>query len=65
MEGKRIALFVGRKEAFKRYDLAIQAVDLIDDERIHLVMIGRDIDKQPILSRHVSYLGEMSRSDAA
>ncbi len=63
LEGKRIALFVGRKEAFKRYDLAIQAVDLIDDERIHLVMIGRDIDKQPILSRHVSYLGEMSRSE--
>ena len=45
LEGKRIVLFVGRKEAFKRYDLAIQAVDLIDDERIHLVMIGRDIDQ--------------------
>lgn len=54
LEGKRIALFVGRKEYFKRYDLAIEAVDLIDDERIHLVMIGRDIDQQPILSRHVS-----------
>jgi glycosyltransferase involved in cell wall biosynthesis len=63
LEGTRIVLFVGRKEAFKRYDLAIQAVDLIDDERIHLVMIGRDIDQQPILSRHVSYLGEMSRSE--
>ena len=63
LEGKKIALFVGRKEYFKRYDLAIQAVDLIDDDRIHLVMIGRDIDQQPIASRHVSYLGEMSRSD--
>ena len=63
LESKKIALFVGRKEYYKRYDLAVQAVDLIDDDRIRLVMIGRDIDQQPIASRRVSYLGELSRAD--
>jgi glycosyltransferase involved in cell wall biosynthesis len=62
---KRIALFVGRKEPLKRYDLAIAAIEMIDDDRIQLVMIGRDIDRRPIASPRVSYLGEVSHDDLA
>src|SRR5579875_401671 len=63
LEGGKIVLFVGRKEYFKRYDLAIRAVDLVVDDRIRLVMIGRDVDRQPISSPRVTYLGEMPRED--
>jgi glycosyltransferase involved in cell wall biosynthesis len=61
--GSKIILFVGRKELFKRYDLAVAAIDLIGDERVRLVMIGRDIDGQPISSPNVSCLGEVDRQD--
>jgi glycosyltransferase involved in cell wall biosynthesis len=63
LENRKIVLFVGRKEYFKRYDLAIRAVDLVNDDRVRLVMIGRDMDRQPISSPHVIYLGEMPRED--
>jgi glycosyltransferase involved in cell wall biosynthesis len=60
---KKIVLFVGRKEFHKRYDLAVEAVDLIGDERVVLVMIGRDIDGQPVSSPHVICLGEVDHQD--
>ncbi len=63
LDGRKIVLFVGRKEFFKRYDLAVAAVELIGDERVRLVMIGRDIDGQPVSSPHVSWLGELDRQD--
>jgi glycosyltransferase involved in cell wall biosynthesis len=59
----KIVLFVGRKEHLKRYDLAIEAVDRIADGRVGLVMIGRDVDKRAITSRHAMHLGELSRED--
>ncbi|MDE2058524.1 MAG: glycosyltransferase family 4 protein [candidate division NC10 bacterium] len=61
--GKKIILFVGRKEPSKRYDLAIEAIDLIDDERVKLVMVGNDVDRKPILSSNVLYLGKVPRGD--
>jgi glycosyltransferase involved in cell wall biosynthesis len=63
LQTDRIVLFVGRKEYFKRYDLAVGAIDLLDDDGVRLVMIGRDVDKQAIASRHVTYLGELPRQD--
>jgi glycosyltransferase involved in cell wall biosynthesis len=60
---EKIVLFVGRKEFFKRYDLAIAAVELIHDPRIKLVMIGRDIDRQPVSSPYVTWLGELAHQD--
>jgi len=63
LEGRKIVLFVGRKELFKRYDMALAAVELIADERVRLVMIGRDVDGQPISSAHACWLGEVDRRD--
>jgi glycosyltransferase involved in cell wall biosynthesis len=65
LEGRKLVLFVGRKELSKRYDLAIEAMELINDERVHLVMIGRDIDGHPISRRDVTYLGELPPADLA
>jgi len=61
--GKKVILFVGRKESSKRYDLAIEAIDLIAQEDVRLVMIGGDADGKPISSPHVTYLGTVSRED--
>jgi glycosyltransferase involved in cell wall biosynthesis len=63
LQRNKIVLVVGRKEHFKRYDLAVRAVDLLDDDRVRLVMIGRDVDGQPITSPRVIYLGELPRQD--
>jgi glycosyltransferase involved in cell wall biosynthesis len=63
LENRQLALFVGRKELFKRYDVAIQAVESIPDDDLHLVIIGRDIDQRPIASSRVSYLGELPQQD--
>jgi D-inositol-3-phosphate glycosyltransferase len=63
LETSKIVLFVGRKEYFKRYDLAIRAIDLVNDDRVRLVMIGRDVDRQPISSPRIIYLGEQPRED--
>jgi glycosyltransferase involved in cell wall biosynthesis len=63
LAGVKIVLFVGRKELFKRYDLAIAALELIADARVRLVMIGRDVDRQPLASPYVSWLGEVDRHD--
>jgi glycosyltransferase involved in cell wall biosynthesis len=61
LEGHKIILFAGRKEPGKRYDLAIDAVDLIDDDRVRLVMAGPNIDGRTIESRRVLFLGELPR----
>lgn len=63
LNGRRIVLFVGRKEHFKRYDLAIDAVKLIADPSVTLVMIGRDVDHMAIAAEGVVYLGELPRQD--
>ena len=59
----RIVLSVGRKEHHKRYDLAVAAVDRLADERTVLVMIGSDVDRQPITSPHVRYLGPLPKQE--
>jgi len=60
LQGKRVVLFVGRKEPSKRYDLAIDAIERLNDDQVKLVMIGADVDRQPINARHVLYLGKVS-----
>ncbi len=59
----KIVLFVGRKEYFKRYDLAIDALNLLADERVGLVMIGRDVDGIAVDSPYATFLGELPRQD--
>jgi glycosyltransferase involved in cell wall biosynthesis len=61
--GQKVVLYVGRKEPSKRYDLAVQAVDLLRNDDVKLVMIGADIDQQPIDSPRVLYLGSIARED--
>jgi len=63
LSDKKIVLFVGRKERFKRYDLAVEAIDLIGDDQIKLVMVGSDVDQQPIHSPNIVYLRKLPRED--
>jgi glycosyltransferase involved in cell wall biosynthesis len=63
LANERIVLCVGRKEHHKRYDLAVEAIDRLADERTVLVMIGADIDRQPITSPYVRYLGPLEKAD--
>jgi len=63
LQGLRIVLLVGRKEYFKRYALAIEAVEALADKSVRLVIVGRDVDKLPIQSAYVSYLGELPRAE--
>ncbi len=63
LEGQKIILFVGRKELSKRYDMALEAAELLADQRVRLVMIGRDIDRQPISCPYARWLGEVDRQD--
>jgi len=60
---KKVVLYVGRKEPSKRYDLAVQAIDLVAHEQIKLVMVGADADRKPIASRHVLHLGALAREE--
>ena len=61
--GQKVVLYVGRKEPTKRYDLAVKAVDLLRNDDVKLVMIGADIDQQPIESPRVLYLGSIDQGD--
>jgi len=60
LEGKRILLFVGRKEAGKRYDLALAALAKLP-AHVTLVMIGKDVDAQRVPPERVLHLGEVTR----
>lgn len=60
---RRLVLFVGRKEHGKRYDLAVDAVDRLADDRVRLVMVGEDIDRKPLLSTRVLCLGRLPRAE--
>ena len=44
---RRMMLFVGRKDAAKRYDLALRAAAAADDGAV-LVIVGRDVDRRPL-----------------
>ena len=58
-----LVLFVGRKAASKRYDMAIEAVRAVPDRRPVLVMIGEDADGRPIDEERVLYLGKLPRAE--
>src|SRR5215470_10393191 len=58
-----LALFVGRKERHKRYDLAIEAIDRMADPHARLVLVGTDVDREPIASGRARYLGPLARAD--
>ena len=63
LESKKIVLFVGRKEKFKGYETAIQAIKNIKNPDIKLVMIGSDADKKPINDDFVLYLNKLDRNE--
>lgn len=63
LEGKRIVLLVGRKEPAKRWQVAVEAVDRLDDDQVVLVMIGADADGVPIESKRVRYLGKVDADE--
>lgn len=63
LEEKRIVLIVGRKEPAKRWEAAVEAVDLLADERVKLVMIGEDVDAKPIESEQVLFLGRVEAAE--
>ncbi len=63
LDDRKIVLFVRRKEFFKRYDLAVAAMELLQNRQVTLVMIGRDVDAQPLSSPYVRWLGELDRQD--
>lgn len=58
----RIVLLVGRKEPEKRWQMAVEALEFLGGD-VRLVMIGEDIDRCPIGSNKVSFLGRLSRAD--
>jgi glycosyltransferase involved in cell wall biosynthesis len=63
LEHVPLVLFVGRKARSKRYDLVINAVDLLHEHLgCKLVMVGPDEDGQPIASPNVLYLGRQERA---
>jgi glycosyltransferase involved in cell wall biosynthesis len=60
---KFIVLSVGRKEAAKGYRRLVDAIDLINNPEVVLVLIGADVDRAPISSPHVLYLGQVPRAE--
>ena len=63
LEQARLVLFVGRKEPGKRYDLAVAAIEAVADPRAVLLLIGEDVDRQPIASARVRCLGRVERAE--
>jgi hypothetical protein len=57
-------LYVGRKERSKRYDLAVDAVDMLPGDAV-LLMVGRDVDGKAIESERVVQLGWLSDEELA
>ena len=60
---RRVALFVGRKEEGKRWDLAVEAVERLGRDDTVLVMVGPDTDRQPIRSERVLHVGRLEASE--
>jgi glycosyltransferase involved in cell wall biosynthesis len=59
-----IILYVGRKEHGKRYDLAVDAIDMLPGDPL-LVMVGRDVDQKKIESDRVRQLGLLTDDELA
>ncbi len=63
-----IALFLGRKEAGKKYRMAIEAVQRArashaSAQELRLIVIGADIDRRPLRPDEGLFLGALSRSE--
>jgi glycosyltransferase involved in cell wall biosynthesis len=65
LENRMIVLFVGRKEAGKRYRVAMDAIDLVKDPAAILILAGEDIDRLPVAHERVRYMGRLSAEDLA
>jgi glycosyltransferase involved in cell wall biosynthesis len=64
LDRRPIILYVGRKEHSKRYDLAVDAVDMLPGDAL-LVMVGRDVDGKKIESDRVRHIGLLSGDELA
>ncbi len=64
LDGRPVVLYVGRKEQTKRYDLAVDAVEMLSGDAL-LVMVGRDVDGKVINSDRVRHLGTLSNEELA
>ena len=60
-----MCLFVGRKVASKRYDLAMETLRRLrgNGHNVFLVMVGPDEDRQSVSEAGVYYLNRLSRKD--
>ncbi|MBW2307775.1 MAG: glycosyltransferase [Deltaproteobacteria bacterium] len=65
LDSSPIALFVGRKTQYKRCDMAVDAVDMVNarGNDLLLVTIGPDEDGVPIRSPYTVPLGKVSNRD--
>jgi glycosyltransferase involved in cell wall biosynthesis len=64
LDDRPVILYVGRKEQGKRYDLAVDAVEMLSGEAM-LMMVGRDVDGKVIDSDRVRQLGTLSDEELA
>jgi glycosyltransferase involved in cell wall biosynthesis len=64
LDERPVVLYVGRKEHGKRYDLAVDAIEMLHDDAV-LVMVGRDVDGKAIESERVQQLGTLSDQELA
>jgi glycosyltransferase involved in cell wall biosynthesis len=63
LTGRKIILFVGRKEEGKRYRVAMEAIELVRDPAALLILVGEDVDKQAVTGERVRYLGRLNAED--
>jgi glycosyltransferase involved in cell wall biosynthesis len=64
IDDRPMILYVGRKERSKRYDLAVDAVEMLSGDAV-LVMVGKDVDGRAIDSRRVQQLGLLPDGELA
>ncbi len=64
LDDRPLVLYVGRKEKSKRYELVVDAVESLSGDA-QLMMVGRDVDGEPIESDDVRYLGTLSDEELA
>jgi glycosyltransferase involved in cell wall biosynthesis len=63
LENQKIILCVGRKEPGKRYRVAMEAMEMVQDPAAMLVLAGEDVDQLPVEAARVRYLGRLSAED--
>ena len=63
LAGRNIVLCVGRKEAGKRYRVAMEAMRWVADPQAILILAGEDVDQLPVSGDRVRYLGRLSQCD--